>query len=282
MFAPLLGLALAIPSGPAMVAMDFDGTKLEVFTYKPASYTGKRMIMVLHGTLRNAEEYRDHAQAMGDRFGALIVAPLFDVERFPSIRYQRGGILRPDGTPAPSPDWTYAFIPKIAGEIRRLEGRKHLPFSIIGHSAGGQFVVRMAGFYETGATRMVAANPGSLLFPRRDWGFGYGFGNLPAELATDDVLRRYLAQPLTLYVGSADNKPDEYFDDSPEAMLQGAGRYQRSLACFDYAKTLAKEKGWKFNWTLVTARMIEHDHTKMFNHPASERALFGSYNSLKD
>lgn len=72
------------------------------------------MMMVFHGVLGNADEYRDHCRGMGDRFGALIIAPKFDAERFPSRRYQFGGILNAEGKAAPREEWTYAFIPALA------------------------------------------------------------------------------------------------------------------------------------------------------------------------
>ncbi|HVL40059.1 MAG TPA: hypothetical protein VM328_11770 [Fimbriimonadaceae bacterium] len=272
-----LGQSALLPPGPSKLDLTVKGTALEVFCYKPKTYLGGRMIMVFHGTLRNADEYRDHAQAMGERFGALIVAPKFDSERFPSIKYQRGGILRPDGKAAPKEEWTYSYIPVIANEVRAREGRPRMPYYLIGHSAGGQFVIRMAGFMDTGAERLVAANPGSDLFPTRDMNFGYGFGNLPPELSNDEVIRRYLAQPLTIYLGSADDHPDEYFDGSAEAMRQGPGRFQRGVECFRRGQALARERGWPFNWTLVIARMVPHDHELMFNHPNAELALFGRY-----
>lgn len=264
-----------VPMGTAKLAIPVRGTTLDVFTYKPASYRGERMIMVFHGTLRNADEYRDHAKAMGDRFGALIVAPMFDEARFPNRKYHRGGILNEDGTAAPKSDWTYPMIPLLAQEIRRREGKPKMPYTLIGHSAGGQFLVRLAGFYDSGAARIVAANPGSDLFPTRAMEFGYGFGKLPASLSTDEVIRRYLAQPLTLYLGTADNGHDEDLDESPEAMAQGPGRYQRGKLAFAAARELAIEKGWKFGWRLVETPGIGHDHEKMFDAPEAGKALFG-------
>ncbi|MFM9872243.1 MAG: hypothetical protein ACKVQS_02115 [Fimbriimonadaceae bacterium] len=233
------------------------------------------MIMVFHGTLRNAEEYRDDSIEMGDRFGALIVAPTFDLERYPSWKYQRGGLLDAEGKAVEAADWTYAKIPQLATAIKKLDGRPEMKYWLIGHSAGGQFLVRASAFQDTGAERIVAANPGSQLFAHRDAPFGYGFGSLPESLCSDEQIKKYLAAPLTLFVGTADNKPDEYFDDSEDAMKQGAGRYQRNKASFEFGQKLAKEKGWKFNWRLIEAEGIEHDHLKMFNHAKCEDALFG-------
>lgn len=265
----------ALPAGKATILADILGTELELFTYKPASYRGEKMLFVLHGVLRNADEYRDDACALADRHGLLVVAPRFDTERFPSRRYQRGGLLDSAGRAQAPAQWTYAFLPAIAAEIRTREGLPALPFWVIGHSAGGQFVARMSAFQTTGAVRHVAANAGSHLFPTRDLPFGYGFGGLPEELADDDTLQRYLAAPLTLYQGTADAGPDDYFDTSESAMRQGAGRYQRGKACFEQARALAKAKGWAFAWRLVEAEGIAHDHQKMFDHDACGRALFG-------
>jgi pimeloyl-ACP methyl ester carboxylesterase len=265
-----------IPGGSARLEMSVKGDVLEVFTYKPQSYRGERMIVVLHGTLRNADDYRDNAREMGERFGALIVSPKFDQERFPSLRYQRGGITDAQGRARAEADWTYSYLPELVRRVRSME-RRPMPYTIIGHSAGGQFLVRMAAFFDSGAERIVAANAGSNLFPTREAPFGYGFGGLPAELSGDDVLRRYLAAPLTLYLGSGDCVPDEHFDMSAEAMKQGPGRYQRNLACYEAARALAEERGWPFNWRLVIARGVGHDHKAMFDHPQADLALYGRF-----
>jgi len=270
-----IAMSTSIPLGSSEMKLDIRATELEIFCYKPKNYTGERMIMVFHGTLRNASDYRDHAIAMADRFGALIVAPKFDSERFPGRRYNRGGILKEDGTANPKEEWTYAFIPEIAKAVREREAKPKLPYTLIGHSAGGQFLVRLAGFYDSGAVRIVASNAGSALFPTREAPFGYGYGNVPAELSSDEMIKNYLAQPLTLYLGTEDNKPDEYFDESEEAMKQGGGRYQRNQAVYAKAKALATDKGWKFNWRIVEAPGVGHDHEKMFNHERAEEALFG-------
>lgn len=262
-----------IPVGKAELTLRLGDTDLQVFTYRPADWRGERMLLVLHGVLRNADEYRDHAIAMGDRFDALIAAPKFDQQRFPSRRYQRGGIQREDGSAAAPGEWTYALIPRLAERLRACVDKPGLPFSIIGHSAGGQFVMRMSAFQDTGAESLVAANPGSVLMPTRAAPFGYGFGGLPQELADDSRLQRYLAAPLVLYLGTADDAPDDNFDGSNEANAQGGGRHQRGLACYWTARTLAELRGWQFGWRLVEAPGVGHDHEKMFDHERCAEAL---------
>ncbi len=265
----------AVPLGPGALTVDV-GVSLQVFTYKPPTYRGGPLIVVFHGVGRNAEEYRNFAITLGERFGAIVAAPLFDKERFPVEAYQRGGILK-DGVLQPREAWTYALVPRLVEALRAREGQSKLPFYFVGHSAGGQFVVRMAAMAgPLGASGIVAANPGSHLFPTREAAFGYGFGGLPAELSDDAALRRYLATPLTLYLGTADtDEAHASLDRSEPAMRQGKNRYERGLNCFAVAERLARQRGWTFAWRKVATPGVGHVAAEMFAAPAAELALFG-------
>lgn len=275
-----LGLVVAasaapLPEGPAVRTVDV-GLPLEVFTYKPAGYAGGPLIVVFHGVNRNADEYRDWAIPLAKRFGAIVAAPKFDRERFPTEAYQRGGITR-DGVPQPAEAWTYALVPRLVAALRGAEGRPELEYLFIGHSAGGQFLVRMTALAGSlGARRVVAANPGSHLFPDLRAPYGYGLGGLPADLANDETLRRYLAAPLTLYLGTGDVDPeDDSLDRSAQAMVQGPHRYARGLACWAAAGRLAQDRGWTLAWRKVEAPGIAHDAARMFAAPEVAEALFG-------
>lgn len=287
MFAWCLAFAFAalpcsdIPTGKSERTLTLGETELRVFLHRPDGWKGERLLIVMHGVLRNADEYRDHAIGMSNRFDALVAAPLFDAERFPSRRYQRGGILDEAGAAVAPEDWTYALLPKLIAALRVESAQPEMKAYIIGHSAGGQFVLRMSAFQDTGATRLVAANPGSALFPTLDWPFGYGFGGLPTTLANEERLKLYLAAPLTLYLGTVDDQADDYFDDSESAMKQGSGRHQRNLACYWYAQGLAAARGWPCAWRLVEAPGIGHDHEQMFDHERCAEALFGAESKPK-
>ena len=264
-----------LPSGVGRFEYPAATEPITIFSYKPPTYRDGPLLVVCHGVARNAEDYRNFAITLAERFGAIVVAPLFDSQRFPSLRYQRGGLVGADGAAQPPEAWTYAFIPKIVAHVRALEGKPALPYYLIGHSAGGQFLVRLAAFLPAGATRIVAANPGSLLFPTRDQKFGYGFGGLPAELSSDDVMRRYLAAPLTLYLGTGDITPEHSFDASPAGMVQGPNRLARGRAGFEFAEKLAQERGWVFNWRKVETPGIGHEAAFMFAAKEAGDALFG-------
>jgi dienelactone hydrolase len=266
--------AQGIPAGISEIDYPNNGEPLTLYTYKPPSYTTGPLIIVFHGVKRNASDYRDYAVNLAERFGAIVVAPHFDTLRFPTERYQRGGVLK-DGKVQSTEKWTYAMIPGMVDFVRRSAGQPDIPYYLIGHSAGGQFLVRMAAFLPGKPERIIAANPGSDLFPTTDQPFGYGFGKLPAELSNDRILRDYLSAPLTLYLGTDDIYPRPSFDDSPEAMKQGRHRLERGRNCFTFAKELAARKGWPFNWRIVETPGIGHDAARMFAAPESKDALFG-------
>lgn len=268
--------AQPLPVGKGSLRFLHGAETLEVHTFKPANYQGGPILFVIHGQGRNADGYRDYGVPLAERHGAIIVTPHFDATRFPGERFQRGGVLR-SGKLAPKEEWTYAVIPRLADLIRRLEGRPGLPYSLIGHSAGGQFAVRLAALMPGEAVRIVAANPGSLLFPTRSARWGYGFGGLPPELSNDDILRAYLAVPLTLLLGTADTgREDADLDRSEPAMLQGPHRYARGHACFKAAQALAQQRGWTFNWKLLEVAGTGHSGKEMIGSKPASVALFGS------
>jgi pimeloyl-ACP methyl ester carboxylesterase len=268
--------AASLPKGPGKIECPNGAEPITAFTYKPPTYKDGPLLVICHGVQRNAEDYRNFAITLAERFGALVVAPMFDAERFPSARYQRGGLVGPEGKARPPEEWTYAIIPKIVAHVRELESRPGLGYLLVGHSAGGQFLVRLAAFLPADAVRIVAANPGSHLFPTRDQNFGYGFGGLPPDLSDDTVIRRYLAAPLTLYLGTDDIYPRPSFDESPPAMRQGPNRLERGRACFAAAQQLARERGWDFNWRKVETPGIGHEAAFMFAAKEAADALFGN------
>lgn len=263
-----------IPAGKAELQLKLSEFPLTVYTYRPANYDRGPMLFVFHGVLRNADEYRDHAVTLGDRLGALIVAPKFDLERFPLERYQYGGIVQ-DGKAVPLAERTGSYVARIAEEIRRREQRPDLPYYMIGHSGGGQFVFRSTLFAPAQAQGIVASNSGTITYPRKDWPYPYGLGELPDDLTGDAVLKKFVGQPLTFYLALGDTVRDEYLDVTPQADLQGPTRLERNRNAFAAWQQLAKERGWDFRWRMVTVEGVDHDHEKMFNSPQVRTALFG-------
>jgi pimeloyl-ACP methyl ester carboxylesterase len=262
----------AIPVGSARLRVDLDGAQIVVFTYRPLRCGNGPLLLVCHGRQRNAEEYRDHAQGLADRCGMLVAAPLFDHQWGGRRRYQAGGLLQ-GGRVAPREAWTWNVVPRLVARVRELEGRPGLPYFLLGHSAGAQFLLRLSAFVPTQARRLVLANPGSLLFPTRDMPYPYGFGNLPPSLVSDRMIRSYLARPITFVLGSEDSERDDDLDVSADADRQGKHRLERGRNAFRAASDLARRRGWDLGWRLVEAPGVGHDHEAVFDSPACRNAL---------
>lgn len=265
-----------LPPGKARIHVDAGGASLEVHTYKPQRYEGRGLVLVLHGVGRNASGYRDYAVPLADSHGLLVAAPDFDRRRFPTWRYQWGGLVRRGDANAdtlevePEERWTGRVLLDIVNALRTLEGAPSLPYAFVGHSGGGQSLSRVAGFMNTGAQRIVIANPGTYLWPTHAARFPDGFGGLPPPWSDESALRAYLAQPLTLLLGTADVNQDEDLSRRAGALAQGANRHERGHNAFREAQRLAKARGWTFNWKLVEVPGVGHSGRRMLG---SEQAI---------
>ena len=242
---------------------DLGNTQIELRTYKPSNWGGKGILLHFHGLGSHPSGELGSLIHLSDRSGFMLVAPYFDLNRFPFWRYQAVGIAEP-GSLRPRESWTGNLILDLLRQLTALEG-PGMAVRLIGHSAGGQFVDRFAGFHSAGAARLVAANPASMLMPSRDYSYPYGFGRLPESIASDDAIATYLRQPLVLYVGEVDDQSQGTPDTSPEAMRQGDTRPQRARLAFEAGRALAKVRGWEFNWRFVSRPGVGHNLRQMFD-----------------
>jgi pimeloyl-ACP methyl ester carboxylesterase len=264
-------LAEPIGAGAGQQTVDLGGTRMEIFTYRPAQCADPSLLLVFHGAGRDAENYRDDARALADRLCMLVVAPLFDRKRFPSWRYQRGGIVDAAGVVQNPRDFTGRLVLDLVDWARRQEGR-NLPYSLIAHSAGGQFLGRLAAFVPNEARRIVIANPGTYVMPSLTVEAPYGLGKVYSAADGEAQLRRYLQQPLTIYLGEGDDRDDDR-NNSAEARAQGASRHARGLNAFNAARALAQTRGFTFNWRLIELPGVGHDARKMLSAPQAAEAL---------
>ena len=261
-------LAESIATGQQSVGVN--GTRMTVFTYRPAGCPDPSLLLVFHGARRDAAEYRDYARPLADQHCLLVVAPLFDRHAFPSWRYQRGGIVDKNGAVQEPRDWSGRLVPGLVDWARKQEERP-LAYSLIAHSAGGQFLSRLAAFVPSEARRIVLANAGTYVFPSLTVDAPYGLGKIYSGVDGEAQLRRYLEQPVTIYLGEDDDEDDDR-NNTPQARAQGASRHQRGLNVFDEGQKLAQARGWTFKWRLVQLPGVGHDGQKML----AARQAFGA------
>lgn len=159
-----------------------NGTTLDNFTFYTYKHTEnpERIIFVLSGNDRDAAKYRDSLIELGRYTNSLIVAPEYDKEHFsPSDKlYQNGYMFDNDKTTKYLNTKNlilnnsgFSIITDIYNYISKTEN--NLPYYLIGHSAGGQFLSRYAAFYYPVAaiskkvilpTKIILCNAGTHFF----------------------------------------------------------------------------------------------------------------------
>lgn len=150
-------------------------------------------------------------------------------------------------------------------------------YRIFGHSAGAQFVQRMAIFLPGNrASVIVAANPGSYAMP--EWRKDRGADPYPYSLVASKVgeaeLKRALGRKLVLMLGENDDAAaSEKIDFSAETKRQGASRLERGENFFRAASAAARELGTPFAWQLVRVPNVGHSGRAMSR--AAADTLYG-------
>jgi alpha-beta hydrolase superfamily lysophospholipase len=244
----------------------WDGPPVGMWTYRPAA-AGPRapVVMVCHGVNRDADRYFAEWAGLAQARGFCLIAPEFDRAGFPGADgYNQGGIY-PQGSRAavrPRALWTFSVLDRLFEAWRRREGGRTARYQLFGHSAGSQFVHRaVLASPPRRADRIVAANAGFYTFPTLERPWPFGLKDSPFGEAD---LRRWLAQPMTVLLGTADNDPQHRsLNRDPPALEQGPHRLARGEAFFEAGRAEAARRGWTFAWTRSYAPGIDHNNARM-------------------
>ncbi len=241
---------------------------LDIYTYRPNGCTPTGLLIVFAGLDRNADTYRDLSRSLAQRLCLIVAAPKFDKERFPDWRYQHGGVIHHDVL-QDRDQWTGSLVPKLIDWLRQQEAKPDMPVFLFGHSAGAQFLSRVAAYTPNSAQRMVVTNPSTYVLPSLDEPAPYGFRGLPNA---ENMLRAYLAAPVTIYLGEEDIG-SENLATGEAAERQGATRFERGERAFHQAEQTAEEHGWPCNWRLVELPGVGHSAKKMLEADTAVEAL---------
>jgi pimeloyl-ACP methyl ester carboxylesterase len=232
----------SIPFGLHKQSVDLRGSPITVFAYRPARCRDSSLLLAFHGSERSAEGARKAARHLADAHCMLCIRTWC---RIPAT-------------------WTGNLTLDLVAWARKEEGRT-LAYSMIGHSAGAQFLARLAAFVPHDARRIVIANPGAHVMPSLEVNAPYGPGKVYSGPEGDQALKRYLAQPLTIMLGEDDTELDPR--DGAGAKAQGANRLQRGLSAFNTGKELGESHGWQFNWRLIQIPDVGRSSKSMYAAP---------------
>jgi cyanophycinase len=254
----------------------------------------EKVIVVLHGTERNADEYlRDLIANIDSPLlkNTAVVAPHFlqvnDSFEAEELRWNQGW----------TNSWKYGFKSGAPLSISSFEVMDRLiknideswhPGKIIlaGHSAGGQFVQRYAHGtridYDINSNlSFVVSNPSSYLYNSDKrlidgkWerpvavecaeydSYIYGLKDRNEylnQLSRDALKKNYIANNVYYLMGEEDIQTDD-LDESCEANFQGTSRIDRARNFFIYLNKFFPGHKHKF----LPVPKVGHDHIKMFS-----------------
>ncbi|AXA57326.1 alpha/beta hydrolase [Pseudomonas thivervalensis] len=284
--------------------LQFKGGAMTVAVSPPPASI-QRVLIILHGRLRNADTYLHSAEKAAGQAGqqgtTLIIAPQFlneqDVTRhtLPNelLRWRGNDWMAGGLSTGPNPVSSFQVLDDI---VARVSDRQQFPevkeIVIAGHSGGAQVVQRYAllarGQYRI-EPRFVIANPSSYAYfdAQRPMAFDaascpgfnrwkYGLQDLPAYAGGQTPARleeNYVKRDIVYLLGQQDIDPEHpALDKGCEAQTQGAYRLLRGHFFFDY---LTRRHPEGLNQQLIEVPGVGHDGDGMFNSPEGLKVLFG-------
>lgn len=259
---------IGIQSGKdVFVFNDYEPLKekpVRVFTYRPeGDITKMPILFVMHGTLRNADTYRDNWIELAEKYDLLIITPEFSDEDFPGSRgYNLGGMFDSEGNPVEEQYWAYSLIEPIFDRVLELANSEQETYDIFGHSAGAQFTHRLLLFKENlRANYVISSNAGWYTMPDFEIEFPYGLKNTALN---EESLKQRLEHTMLIQLGEEDNNPNHrYLRTSPEAMKQGEHRFERGHKFLKEAENLSRQNGAGLQWFIRTVPGVGHNNAEM-------------------
>ncbi|MEA3363687.1 MAG: hypothetical protein U9Q61_10535 [Thermodesulfobacteriota bacterium] len=203
------------------------------YLYLPqAEYSRTSLFVSIHGVKRMAKEHADAFATFAERYGVVLVAPVFPADRFPD--YQRLGVnkksLRADHA-----------LHDIFEEVSMLTAINTDQLFMFGYSGGGQFVHRYAMAYPEKVKRIVVAAPGWYTFPDQERKYPYGIAKTRKISGHGFDPARFLTIPSCVVVGENDTHRDnELRKGNKIDRQQGENRLERGKSWIRVMKKCAE------------------------------------------
>jgi len=254
LFIGLIGMIPFVIAEEQYKFTNWDGVDLPVFVAKPGKINkATRLVVVMHGRKRNAEEYRDQWIEAAKDLNLLVVVPEFSEKNFPEVwGFNYGNVITPESEPIEKKLHAFSSISPLANEAIEKFKLKSNNWGIYGHGAGAHFVHRYVLHQpEANHTLAIAANLGWYL-SMTDQQWPFGLTNSGIEGAQ---LKQAFSKYFLLMLGKADmsTKPNspyakEHWDS---ISLQGEHRLARGRNFFKSAVEKSKEVDQFFKWGMV-------------------------------
>ena len=243
--------------------------------YKPENLNpNSPIIIVLHGSGRNGNEYRDAWIDKAELYNILILSPEYSETFFPEFwNYNLGGMITDVEINAErtaminfqinkNPDtWIYKDFDRIFNLAKAELNLYSETYDMFGHSAGGQVLHRFAIFESNNkANRILASNSGWYTIPTDVDEFPVGLQN---SIISENEMN--FKNNLVLFLGEKDNENETRgsLKRSSDIDKQGLHRLERGIYFYNESKEIASKINTEFNWKLEIIPNVGHDFREM-------------------
>lgn len=222
------------------------------FLYVPRMRAANSPLLVaVHGISRNAAQLARSLARKAERYGVVLVAPLFDEQRYPD--YQRIGR-------AGRGERADCALERILTEVRQLTAANVGKFYLFGYSGGGQFAHRYAMANPARVAGMVIGAAGWYTAPDPHTRFPRGMKAIRALPDTHFALEPFLRIPTAVVVGEYDTERDLAFNQKHRLdVSQGSTRVERGRRWIKQLRALAQDRGLATAYSFDT--LPESDHS---------------------
>ena len=224
-----------------------------------------RLVVVMHGRKRNAEEYRDQWVDYAKELNLVVIVPEFSEDKFPGVHtYNYGNVFNADGQKQSIESRLFSLIePLVKESLNRFKVRSD-HWGIYGHGAGAHFVHRYVIHNpQSSYTLAIAANLGwYLTMTDKDWPFGLNKSGISDTMLKDAFNKYFL---LMLGMSDVSTKPNTPYVASifDKVTDQGKHRLERGRNFFNGVLKKSNELDTFLKWGLVEVPTKDgHSNTK--------------------
>lgn len=271
---------------------------IRIYYHKPINFApDSPILMVIAGSGRDADEYRDSWKEASEKYGVLILSPQYPKQEYDFGGYHLGGVMHDLNLEncvsykkksnivhldeskfsykinANSEEWIFNDFDRIFDSVVSTLGSRQTRYDIFGHSAGGQILHRFVLFHHNSkANRILASNSGFYTMPDLTSSVPYG---LKDTQVGNQHLKASFKKELVLFLGELDNENETggILLRSPTFDKQGFHRLERGKYFYREAKLTASTLNVDFKWKLEIIPHIGHDFRKMG--AAAAKYLYG-------
>lgn len=194
---------------------------------------GRKIFVTVHGISRNVSEHAKRFSVYAEKYGVVMIAPYFPVDRFPD--YQRLGRKGQRADIA---------LNAIAAEVARLTGASADKLYLFGYSGGAQFVHRYLFAYPERVAKAVLGAPGWYTLPDPALEFPLGIQPSARMPQVHFDPTRFLSIPVCVLVGERDRRRDAELNKTTKIdRLQGKTRIERGRRWLEAMMQEARGKG---------------------------------------